>query len=175
MGMIYKRGNVWWIKYYRNGEPYRESSGSAKKMVAKKLLDRREGDIAKGKIPGIQFEKVRFDELAEEYLIDYRINNRKSLDRAELCVKHLKQELEGTRILDITTPRIQKYVSDRMKWKCTECNKEFHVEGQLKCPKCGGENLNKGAANATINRELSALKRMLSLGAKQESGAGIWL
>lgn len=167
MGMIYKRGNVWWIKYYRNGEPYRESSGSTKKMVAKKFLDRREGDIAKGKIPGIQFEKVIFDELADEFLTDYRINNRKSLDRAELCVKHLGRSFEGTRIPDITTPKIQKYVSDRMKWKCTECNKEFHVEDQLKCPKCGGENLNKGAANATINRELSALKRMLSLGAKQ--------
>jgi integrase len=167
MGMIYKRGKVWWIKYYRNGEPYRESSGSTKKMVAKKLLDRREGEIAIGKIPGIQFEKVRFDELADEFLTDYRINNRKSLDRAELCVKHLRQSFEGTRIPDITTPKIQKYVSDRMKWKCTECNKKFHVEGQLKCPKCGGKNLNKGAANATINRELSALKRMLSLGFKQ--------
>ena len=74
MGMIYKRGNVWWIKYYRNGKCYRESSGTTKKMVAKKLLDRREGDIARGKIPGIQFEKVTFDELAEEFLADYRIN-----------------------------------------------------------------------------------------------------
>ena len=69
MGMIYKRGNVWWIKYYRNGKDFRESSKSTKKMVAKKLLDRREGEIAIGKIPGIQFEKIRFDELAEEFLI----------------------------------------------------------------------------------------------------------
>ena len=45
--------------------------------------------------------------------------------------------------------------------------KEFHVEGQLKCPKCGGEKLDKGAANATINRELSALRRILNLGTKQ--------
>ena len=44
-------------------------------MVAKKLLDRRDGEIAIGKIPGIKFEKVKFDELAEEYPIDYRINN----------------------------------------------------------------------------------------------------
>jgi DNA-directed RNA polymerase subunit RPC12/RpoP len=93
--------------------------------------------------------------------------DQKSLDRAELSVKHLKKEFEGARIPDITTPRIQKYVSDRMKWKCSECHKEFHVEGQLKCPKCGGEELNKGAANATINRELSALRRILNLGAKQ--------
>jgi hypothetical protein len=45
MGMIYKRGNVYWIKYYSNGEPYRESSESTKKMVAKKLLDRRESKL----------------------------------------------------------------------------------------------------------------------------------
>ena len=167
MGMIYKRGNVWWVKYYRNGKYFRESSKTTKKMVAKKLLERREGEIAQGKIPGIQFEKVTFDELAEEFLTDYMINNRKSLDRAELSVRHLKNEFEGTRIPDITTPRIQEYVSNRMKWKCIACNKEFHVGGDLKCPKCGGEILDKGAANATINRELSALKRMLHLGAKQ--------
>ncbi len=64
MGMIYKRGNVWWIKYYRNGKSFRESSKSSKKMVAKRLLDRREGNIAQGKAPGIHFEKVSFDELA---------------------------------------------------------------------------------------------------------------
>ena len=167
MGMIYKRGNVWWIKYYRNGKYYRESSGTTKKMVAKKLLDRREGDIAQGKIPGIQFEKVTFDELAEGFLADYRINNRKSLDRAELSVGHLKHEFEGSRIPDITTPRIQEYISDRMKWKCIECGKRFRIKTEPKCPKCGGDKLAKGAANATINRELAALKRLLKLGAQQ--------
>jgi len=35
-------------------------------MVAKKVLDRKEGDIAQGVVPGIQFDKVTFDELAEE-------------------------------------------------------------------------------------------------------------
>ena len=61
MGSLYKRGNTWWIKYYRNGKSYRESSKSTKKMVAKKLLDRREGEIAQGRMPGIIFEKVAFD------------------------------------------------------------------------------------------------------------------
>ena len=86
MGMIYKRGNVWWIKYYRNGKYFRESSKSTKKMVAKKLLDRREGEISQGKIPGVHFEKVTFDELAEDFLRDYRINQKKSLARAERSV-----------------------------------------------------------------------------------------
>jgi hypothetical protein len=30
MGMIYLRGNTFWVKYYRNGKPYRESSHSDK-------------------------------------------------------------------------------------------------------------------------------------------------
>jgi len=37
----------------------------------------------------------------------------------------------------------------------------------LQCPKCGDVKLEKGAANGTINRELAALKRLLSLGARQ--------
>ena len=140
MGSLYRRGKVWWVKYYRNGKPYRESSKSTKKMVAKKLLDRREGDIAQGKIPGIQFDKIIFDQLAEDFLRDYRINRKKSLVRAERSVNHLKQYFEGVKVPTITTPRINDYVETR---------------------------LNEGAANATVNRELAALKRMLNLGANQ--------
>ena len=68
-----------------------------------------------GKVPGIQFEKVKFDELADEFLTDYRINEKKSLDRAELSVRHLQQNFKDSGFLDITTPRIQNYVSK-------ECN-----------------------------------------------------
>ena len=167
MGSLYRRGNVWWVKYYRNGKSYRESSTSTRKMVAKKLLDRREGEIAAGKVPGILFERVTFDELADEFITDYRINNKKSLDRAELSVTHLKAEFEGAKVPDITTPRIKKYVADRMKWGCKACESKFHFNGEKHCPKCGSETLKKGAKNATINRELSALRRMLNLGAKQ--------
>ncbi len=167
MGSLYQRGEVWWIKYYRNGKAYRESSNSTKKMVAKKLLERREGEIAQGKTPGIQFEKIKFDELAEEFLIDYRINRKKTLVRAEQSVKHLSTEFQGIQIPNITTPRIQSYISNRMRWKCRECKNEFHIGGELKCTMCGSSNLEKGASNATINRELAALRRILNLGAKQ--------
>ncbi len=53
---------------------------------------------------------------------------------------HLKSVFEGVRVPDITTPSIQAYIEARMA---------------------------EEAASATINRELSALKRMLNLGAKQ--------
>jgi integrase len=140
MGSIYKRGKIWWIKYYRNGKHYRESSRSTKKMVAKNLLDHREGEISQGKLPGIQFDKITFDELSDAFLRDYRINQKKSLVRAERSVNHLKAFFEGARAAEISTPIINQYVELRMDF---------------------------GAANATINRELAALKRMLNLGAEQ--------
>ncbi|MCF8078946.1 MAG: site-specific integrase [Desulfobacterales bacterium] len=167
MGSIYKRGNVWWIKYYRNGKNYRESSKSTKKMVAKKLLDRREGEISQGKLPGVYFEKVTFDQLAEDFLRDYRINQKKSLDRAERSVNRLNEFFQGDKVPYITTPRIKEFVTERMKWACRDCKERFHFNGGKGCPKCGGEKLVKGASNATINRELAALKRMLNLGSNQ--------
>lgn len=79
-------------------------------MVAKKLLTSREGEIAQGKMPSIQFERVTFDELADGFLRDYRINQKKSLIRAERSVNHLKAFFEGARAAEITTPIINQYV-----------------------------------------------------------------
>jgi len=38
MGTIYKRGQTYWLKYYRNGKPYYESTKSSKETEAKKLM-----------------------------------------------------------------------------------------------------------------------------------------
>jgi integrase len=140
MGTIYKRGQTYWLKYYRNGKPYYESTRSTKETDAKRLLKNREGEISQGKLPGVYFDRVRFDELAEDFLTDYRVNQKRSLKKAKESVAHLKRHFEGYRVTQIDTPRIQGYV---------ECR------------------LDEGAANATINRELAALKRMLNMGARQ--------
>lgn len=113
---------------------------SSKDADARRLLKLREGQIAEGKFPGLKLEKITFDELAEDFLTDYKINNKKSRDRAERSVRHLKKGFQGMKVMNINTPRIQNYIKGR---------------------------LNGGVANATINRELAALKRMLNLGAKQ--------
>jgi len=165
MGSIYKRGRVYWIKYYRNGKPYRESTGSTKEADAKRLLKKREGEIAQGKLPGVYFDRVRFDELAEDFLRDYRLNGRKSLERAEASLKKLMPYFGGLKITQITTTKIQEYIEHRLKWQCKRCNESFDV--QDKCPYCHSEDVKPGAKPATVNRELSALKRMLKLGASQ--------
>ena len=87
IGSVFQRGAVWWVKYYRNGNPYRETSGSEKESEARKLLKRRLGEIALGRFIGPDAERVTIRELAEDYLTDYRINARKSLDKAERMVK----------------------------------------------------------------------------------------
>jgi len=141
MGTIYRRKgkNVLWIKYYRNGKPYYESSHSDKKAVARRLLKKREGEISKGELPGIYFDKVRLDELAGDFLTDYRGKRKKSTDKAERLVRYLMKAFSGLRATGITTARIRDYTEDRME---------------------------EGFSNASINRELSALKRMFSLGKK---------
>lgn len=140
MGSVYRRGKIYWIKYHRKGKQHFESSKSDKIEIAKRLLKLREGEIAQGKLPSSCFDKVKFDELADELLTDYRINGRKSLPRTERSVNHLKELFEGMKVTEITTPLIKEYVALR---------------------------LDEKAANATINRELAALKRMLHLGAQQ--------
>jgi len=143
MGMIYKRGEsrFWWIKYYRNGRPVRESTGTEKETEAKRILREREGDIAAGRPVIPQANRVRFEELAEDFLNDYRINGKRSLDRAERSVNHLKTYFAGWKAVNIATPAIRTYIDRRQK---------------------------AGTENGTINRELAALKRMFSLALQAE-------
>ena len=128
-----------WIKYYRNGKPFYESGHNRKMAVARRLLRTREGEISKGDPPGICFDKIKFDELAGDFITDYRINKRKSFDKAERCVRHLKKAFGNLKMTQITTASIKAYINKRME---------------------------NGFSNASINRELSALKRIFHLGAR---------
>ena len=140
MGTIYKRGETYWIKYYDGrGKPLYESSKSDKTMVAKKLLSQREGEIAEGRVPGIHFDKVKFDDLADDLLSDYKVNGRKSIVQVTASVAYLKVYFKGMKVREITTAKINDYIEKKLEEKF---------------------------APATINRQLSVLKRMFNLGAK---------
>ncbi len=140
MGTIYKREKTWWIKYYQDGKPLFESSKSRRESDAKRLLKKREGEAAIGKLPGVYFDRIRFDELAEDLLLDYRLNGKKTEDKIEMLLRlHLRPFFGGMRVTELNTTKIKAYILHRK---------------------------DEGAANATINRDLSALKRMLNLGAR---------
>ena len=141
-GSIYPRGvrPIWWIKYYHEGECYRESSRSTKESEARKLLKRRLGEISTARFIGPAADKVTVRELAQDFLNDYEING-KRLDRAKRSVAALLNFFGGARAHDLTTNAIRKYIASRMA---------------------------EGAAPATINRELAALKRAYNLALQAE-------
>jgi integrase len=140
MGSIYKRGKVWWIKYYLGGRRAYESSGSTKQSDAKRLLALREGQKAEGRVPNPRVEKIRFEDLINLYVQDYEINGKRSICDARRYAKRLGQAFHGLRAIEVTSDRIMTYVASRKA---------------------------QGKASGTINRELTALKRMFNLGARQ--------
>lgn len=128
---------TWWIKYQVDGRPQCVSAGSQKKKVAEDLLNVREGDIVNGLPITAAVGKVRFDEAAEDLLNDYRTNGRRSLRTITLRVtKHLTPFFGGRPMTSIGTALVRQFVARRQ---------------------------TAGASNATINRDVMALKRMFTL------------
>jgi hypothetical protein len=139
-GSIYKQKNsaVYWVKYYRNGKAYRESTRTTNKQEAKDFLKQRLGEIATGNFYGPITERVTIAELADDFLRDYRINERKSLDDVEArWTLHLAPFFGHMRACEVSSDLIARYVDSRREQK---------------------------ASNASINREMAALKRMFRLG-----------
>lgn len=139
-GSIYKQRNsaFWWIKYSRNGKSFRESSKSTDRNAAKELLKTRLAELTTGTFKGLEIERIKVPELADDLLRDYRINERKSLDDVEArWTLHLEPFFGHLNASEVTSDLVARYIDHRQREK---------------------------AANATINRELSALKRMYRLG-----------
>jgi integrase len=137
MGSTYKRGNIWWISYYRDGFQMRESSDSASQAEAKRLLSLREADIAKGIPVTPRIGRLTFSELAEDLIMDYKVNERRSLRDLEARLNlHILPAFGNRRASAITTADINAFKEQRRE---------------------------AGASNAEINRELAAVKRAFSL------------
>jgi integrase len=146
----HKRAGVWWIQYHDPRRPVgqqklRESSGSTKKGEAVKLLQKRLAEVRAGRPTGPDVDKVTVGELFQMLRDDYRLNERRSLGRLEECLAHLTTHFgENTKALAVAEDRIAAYTLARK---------------------------DEGAANATINRELSALKRAFRLGERAQKVA----
>lgn len=131
-----KVSSVWWIRWHHRGKKYRESSESTNENQAKRLLKKRLGEAAIGRPIGPQVEKTTFEDLKTILLDEYRANRRRSINRVEDALNHLAGFFAESRAIDITTDRVTAYVAARQE---------------------------EGAAAATINRELAALRRAFRL------------
>src|SRR5256714_15011563 len=112
-GSIYlqKGSAVWWVKYYRNGRPYRESTHKKNEKEAQEFLTKRLGEIATGNFSGPKTERVRIDELADDILRDYRINAKKSRDDLEARWRlHLEPFFGDLRAVEVSSDLVARYV-----------------------------------------------------------------
>src|SRR5262245_40776346 len=151
MGSIYRRPNSphLWVKYYVNGRPVRESTGTDKEREARAFLQRKEGAAAEGRPVAPRLDRIRYEELAEDLRRYYATTGKRTKVESETRFAHLDRFFTGVRIVSITPAMVARYVAGR----------------QVSKPGPGGVMI-PGAANATINRELGVLSRMLRLGYK---------
>jgi integrase len=141
-GCIYKRPRspFWWAKIvpYKGAKPIYESSKRTRKDHAETFLKEKLKDYQMD-LGHVRPEQVTFNELAEDLKTEYRIQGRKSLQRLEISINHLRKVFDNMRAMEINTARVKRYIDLRQ---------------------------NEGAKNGTINRELMGLSRMFNLGAQ---------
>jgi integrase len=137
-----KESAVIWIKYRDAlGVLRRESTETTKEQEAKRFLKQREGAAVEGRVIVPRADKITFAQLAQALRDDYKANARKSVERLELSLAHLTPAFGAWPAARIGTADVTAYTVRRQE---------------------------AGAANASVNRELAAMKRAFSLAVKGE-------
>jgi integrase len=165
MGSVYRQKGrtCWMIKYYRDGRPIVESTGTDDKETARTTLKQREGLIAAGAPLTTKIGQVRFEDAAQDLINDYTNNNRRSLDELERRItKHLTPYFRNRRLSSISADVVRAFIKKRKedvivkRQAVTRTDADGHeveVSPAVVAPPSNGE----------INRELTALKRIFSL------------
>lgn len=135
-GQIYE-DPAWYIAFSHRGKEYRESSRSESEAVARRLLKRKLAELNSGRLI-VNEDKLTFEDMVNDLVNDYEVNGKRSLASVNFYLKHLRGFFGMDRAVDITPDRVRAYQNFRLK---------------------------EGASNATCNREVATLGRMLALNA----------
>jgi len=133
---IYKRGNVYWIRYVGlDGKIVFESSCSDKFRDAQTLLTKRRQAIAEGKQPDIKkkIPNTLFKDLVTEYL--KWSERQRSHEQKEINANQLKEKFGNIPLRYFTTMMLEQYQTER---------------------------LEKGNKPATVNRHVALIKHMFT-------------
>ena len=142
-GMLYKKPGspLWTARLYIAvlGKHRKRSTRTSDEQKARRFLVKWRAEVIGGTwLPDA--DKTTFDQLAQMLTDDYTANGRRSLDRVEDSLAHLRPAFGHLRARAISRDRIVSYAHQRRE--------------------------EDKAAPATINRELACLKRMFTLGAQ---------
>jgi integrase len=138
-GSIFRKPGcaTWVIQFYKDGQRIREATGLTDRAAAQRRLTTRLYQIDKNEFAARERRAVRIEELFAA-LAEHTLNNRPTAAAAlGRRWKHLSASFAAMLAANLTTDDIHHYIRQRQE---------------------------QGAQNATVNRELSALKRMFNLG-----------
>lgn len=138
---IYRRGNVYWIRYAGLDKRIRkESSGSSKFRVAEALLIKRRQEIQEGREPEVRkIANYTFRQLAREYL--QWAESRRSFRCKRIWTSQLLDAFGDLPLRRFTTRLVEQLQTERIR---------------------------RGSKPATVNRLLATLKHMFSKAADWE-------
>jgi hypothetical protein len=100
---LFKRGEIWWYKFYFTGQFIRESSKSSSKTVAKNAEQQRRRELETGfhNLKEVRQQRIRrLNDIVDEYLVGYRLRYR-SATFAEYTLGHVSRLLGAEMAVDI--------------------------------------------------------------------------
>ena len=132
-GMVYKRGNVWWITFHHKGKKIRHSAKTDKKREAEKFLALCLGKAARGESDFFdRSDSLRLFELLEDFIADYTRRKRRDVVITGYRAERLKEFFKDIPVEDITERKIDLYIKYREKLgrSTTTINRELQLLGQ---------------------------------------------
>jgi integrase len=115
---LLKRGKVWWYEFWFAGRRVRESSKASSKTLAKAAEQKRRRELEEGfnNLDDVRHERVRtIQELADEYLISYKLRHPRSAIFAEYALGHVKRLLGEQMLVDVNEEAAKKYQEARLR------------------------------------------------------------
>jgi hypothetical protein len=117
-----------WIAYSFRGKSYRESAHTSEEKAARKLLKQRLKQVERPGVVGPKEDRWTLVDMRARIEASYERKQNRLLKTVGYCFKHLEAAFQFRRVIDISTPAVEKYSKDRLK---------------------------AGAARASVNRELA--------------------
>lgn len=133
---IYKRGNIYWIRYAGlDGKMRFESTHSTRYKDAEALLLKRKQEIKEGKNPDLvkKIPNCSFRELAEQYVV--WAENQRSFRSKKYIIQELVSRFGNLQLRQFSTLMLEQYQMEKLK---------------------------EGKKPATINRTLACIKHMFT-------------
>lgn len=141
-GGLYRRGRVWWMKYYSDRYPIFESTKTRDRKTAEDILRQRMAETELQQLPDPGSRKLKIQDLLNSLLSDYGLRGRASMRQLQSRMRlHLIPLLGPIKALEFSHRQVEPYVRQRRQ---------------------------QGASDAAINRELEHLRAAFKLAVDNE-------